>query len=339
MVPFRFATMNPGAVGLRGQAHVVESSSLASRRTEDPSFLDIEAYAKYGRGLIIYNGIDFEHVGSPAYEQLVTRELAQPFDPDHLPCSQPLADFIITADSALESPFMAAGKTYAYPFSVEANFGYSGKVTLDATVLPADPAISLKLDSPVADITKVESASASLTVTAGPAASLKSNVVAVRGRDAAGKSNVVCLNLPERTSSSLMVVSGLTPDKTPTKNPEFILDASGSMKALLGKKTRWATAQEVLKEGVAKLTSDFSAGRLAPRGETPLVYSILQTPGNPTPVGGRTVILITDGEESCKGDFAAAAKTLKDSGLNLTQNIVSFTLTFAIKSHRLVMET
>ena len=43
-------------------------------------------------------------------------------------------------------------------------------------------------------------------------------------------------------------------------------------------------------------------------------------------VGGGTVILITDGEESCKGDFAAAAKTLKDSGSNLTLNIVGFTL-------------
>jgi len=38
------------------------------------------------------------------------------------------------------------------------------------------------------------------------------------------------------------------------------------------------------------------------------------------------VILITDGEESCQGDIAAAAKTLKDSGLNLTLNIVGFTL-------------
>ena len=38
------------------------------------------------------------------------------------------------------------------------------------------------------------------------------------------------------------------------------------------------------------------------------------------------MILITDGEESCQGDIAAAAKTLKDSGLNLTLNIVGFTL-------------
>jgi hypothetical protein len=406
-LPYRFATMNPGAVGLRGEARLVESSTLASARPEEPSFLDIEAwvketggngnelgdsnvivkhdphwcgvilgrnalkksgfieaYARYGRGLIIYDGIDFEHVGTPAYEQLVTRELAQPFDPDYLPCSQPLADFVITAHNEMKTQFMAAGKTYAYPLSVEANFGYSGRVTLEATVVPPDPAISVKLGSATADLTKVDSAGASLTVTTGPAATLKSKVIAVRGRDAAGKSNVLCLDLAERTSGSLTVVSGLTKDKKPTKNLEIILDASGSMKAMLGKKTRWATAQDVLKDVVSKLPKDFSvglrayghtlastnpktctdsalivpveplnpatllaaAGRLAPRGETPLVYSILQTPDDLKPVGGGTVILITDGEESCKGDFAAAAKALQDSGLNLILNIVGFTL-------------
>ena len=65
---------------------------------------------------------------------------------------------------------------------------------------------------------------------------------------------------------------------------------------------------------------------LRPRGETPLVYSILQTPDDLKEVGGGSVILITDGEESCKGDIAAAAKTLKDSGVNLSLNIVGFTL-------------
>ena len=68
------------------------------------------------------------------------------------------------------------------------------------------------------------------------------------------------------------------------------------------------------------------ARALRPRGETPLVYSILQTPGDLKAAGGGTVILITDGEESCKGDIAGAAKTLKDSGLNLSLNIVGFTL-------------
>jgi hypothetical protein len=39
------------------------------------------------------------------------------------------------------------------------------------------------------------------------------------------------------------------------------------------------------------------------------------------------VILITDGEESCKGDAKAAATELQAAGLNVTLNIVGFTQT------------
>jgi hypothetical protein len=163
---------------------------------------------------------------------------------------------------------------------------------------------------------------------------------------------------------SLSVVSALRQDAKPTRNIAIILDASGSMRELLGKKTKWATALEVLAEVVAKLPADFSVGLrtyghrlsskdpntctdvellvpvvplnrtallaaangLTPRGETPLVHSILQTPADLKPVGGGTVILITDGEESCKGDFATAAAALKASRLNLTLNIVGFAM-------------
>jgi hypothetical protein len=44
-------------------------------------------------------------------------------------------------------------------------------------------------------------------------------------------------------------------------------------------------------------------------------------------VGGGTVIVITDGEESCHGDPVKAAAQLKASGLDITLNIVGFTLT------------
>ena len=56
------------------------------------------------------------------------------------------------------------------------------------------------------------------------------------------------------------------------------------------------------------------------------MYSILQTPDDLKEVGGGSVILITDGEESCKGDLAAAATTLQESGLEVTLNIVGFAL-------------
>jgi Ca-activated chloride channel family protein len=154
-------------------------------------------------------------------------------------------------------------------------------------------------------------------------------------------------------------------DKPPSRNLEIVLDVSGSMNIKLGDTTRWKTALGMLKDVVAALPDDLNVGlrvyghrqsskspqtckdtelvvpiakldrdrivktasRLKPRGETPLIFSILQTVGDLRAAGGGSVILITDGEESCKGDAKAAAAELQASGLNLTLNIVGFTLT------------
>jgi hypothetical protein len=70
-----------------------------------------------------------------------------------------------------------------------------------------------------------------------------------------------------------------------------------------------------------------AANGLKPRGETPLVYSVLQTASDLKTARGGTVIVITDGEESCKGDPQAAVKQLQGSGIDVTLNIVGFTLT------------
>jgi Ca-activated chloride channel family protein len=136
------------------------------------------------------------------------------------------------------------------------------------------------------------------------------------------------------------------------------------MKLPLGKKTRWATALDVLKEVIDKVPDDFKVGlrayahrysarskqtctdsqlvlpvqkldrkrilsavaALQPRGETPLIYSILQSPNDLKPVGGGSVVVITDGEDTCNGNPAIAAEQLKGSGIDLTLNIVGFTL-------------
>jgi len=154
-------------------------------------------------------------------------------------------------------------------------------------------------------------------------------------------------------------------DKPPSPNLEIVLDVSGSMNTKLGDTTRWKTALAMLGDVVAELPDDMNVGlrvyghrqssksaqtcndtelvvpiekldrerlvkaatRLKPRGETPLVHSILQTVGDLKAAGGGSVILITDGEESCKGDANSAAAELQASGLNLTLNIVGFTLT------------
>jgi hypothetical protein len=153
-------------------------------------------------------------------------------------------------------------------------------------------------------------------------------------------------------------------DKPPARNLEIVLDASGSMKTALGESTRWATALEVLGRVVDELPEDLNVGlriyghrhssksaetckdtelivpiekldrarihaaasKLQPRVETPLVYSVLQSAADLHGAGGGSVILITDGEESCKGDATAAAAELQAAGLDVTLNVVGFTL-------------
>ena len=154
-------------------------------------------------------------------------------------------------------------------------------------------------------------------------------------------------------------------DKAPARNLAIVLDVSGSMNAKLGDTTRWKTALGVLEEVVTALPEDLNVGlrvyghrhssrdkrtcqdselvvpverldrerivkaakKLKPRGETPLIHSILQAVGDLKAAGGGSVVLITDGEESCKGNSKAAAAEIQASGVDVTLNIVGFTIT------------
>ena len=167
-------------------------------------------------------------------------------------------------------------------------------------------------------------------------------------------------------TGSLSIVTKLQQAaQPPARNLEVVLDVSGSMNEKLGDSTRWKTALGVLDQLLKSLPEDFNVGlrvyghrygsrdpktctdtelvvplarldrdrilaaanKLRPRGETPLVYSVLQTVGDLKTAGGDgSVILITDGEESCKGDLKTAAQTLKTSTVHLTLNIVGFTI-------------
>jgi von Willebrand factor type A domain-containing protein len=167
---------------------------------------------------------------------------------------------------------------------------------------------------------------------------------------------------PEPTGALQIVKQG---DKAAARNLEIVLDVSGSMNTKLGEGTRWSTAMQVLQDVVATLPEDLNVGlrvyghrysaksgqtcqdtellvpigkldrdrlvkatsQLKPRGETPLVYSVLKTVGDLKAAGGGSVILITDGEESCKGSPQSAARQIKASGVKVTLNIVGFTLT------------
>lgn len=157
------------------------------------------------------------------------------------------------------------------------------------------------------------------------------------------------------------------------RNIEIILDVSGSMISKLGNSTRIGTARDVLRDLLTKIPDDFNVGlrvyarrysykdpkhsctdtellvpiqkldrqrivsavaNLKPRGDTPLIYSVRQTPADLKAVGGGSVIVITDGQETCSGndqkqiaaEVQKAVGELKTAGIPVTLNIVGFTL-------------
>ncbi|KAA9134038.1 VWA domain-containing protein [Marinihelvus fidelis] len=142
----------------------------------------------------------------------------------------------------------------------------------------------------------------------------------------------------------------------------LILDASGSMLQRVDGKRRIAVAREVLTEAVreqipagtpvalrvfghrevdsCRTDLEIPLGPLDPAAaaekiagiqamnlaRTPIADSLAAVPGD---LGGRTagtVVLVTDGEETCDGDPAAVVESLREKGFNVTLNIVGFAI-------------
>ena len=147
---------------------------------------------------------------------------------------------------------------------------------------------------------------------------------------------------------------------------EIIFDASGSIREPLGKSTRIGVARDTLntlvdsvlppgtplalrafgnREGnyscrtdleiplapldPAKVKATVSALQPQLLGGTPIAASLLKVADDLKAAGPgpKLVILLTDGEESCKGDPAAAIAALRSQGFDVRLNIVGFTVT------------
>jgi hypothetical protein len=323
----------------------------------------VQAYAHYGRGLILWDGFDIDSNGTKWHDIVRAQQLAQGFNTDNLPCSIKIGSFAVTTEPRLVTRGVQPGQTYTYPLALLSNLGYKGTVSLSATPTPATPGLQARFEPATVEVTSLQESAFTVTLPAGGA--VKPFAIEVKGTAADGKANSLCLQLGPTKAGELAVISTLAPPTKTRKNLEIILDASGSMKTLMGaKQTRWDVALETLGQVLNTLPDDFNVGLriyghrelstspktctdselvipvkkldrkailaranlFKPKGETPLVYSALQAPGDLKALGGGTVILITDGEESCKGDPVKAAAELKASGLDIRLNIVGFAL-------------
>ena len=147
------------------------------------------------------------------------------------------------------------------------------------------------------------------------------------------------------------------------KAVEIIMDASNSMTGLVGKETKIAAARRVLTQTINGLPDTMRVGfrvyghrfatddydnacadteLLAPigpvnkaalvglvnkiqtKGRTPLVRSVLEAIKDFEKTPNGSIILVTDGIESCKGDIKSIAPAIKAAGLELEVNIVGF---------------
>ncbi|MFA9454980.1 MAG: VWA domain-containing protein, partial [Candidatus Aminicenantaceae bacterium] len=151
-------------------------------------------------------------------------------------------------------------------------------------------------------------------------------------------------------------------EKQAAKNVELILDASNSMWGQIQGTAKIAIAKEVLKQIIEGLPDEMNVGlrlyghryglndgkacqdtelvtpiglinkaqltdaveAITPRGKTPLVHSVLEGIKDFKEIGSGTIVLISDGVESCDGDIEAIAPALEAAGLDLQVNIVGF---------------
>lgn len=143
-------------------------------------------------------------------------------------------------------------------------------------------------------------------------------------------------------------------------NVELIIDASGSMAARMGGRSKMDIAKEVMLGLAADLPADAQVAvrtyghrrkddcndiellaPLGPKGSAPLDAKVKALrPLGMTPLaasleaagkdfagreGQRNVILlVTDGEETCKGDPCAVAQRLRQAGIQVETNVIGF---------------
>jgi hypothetical protein len=151
-------------------------------------------------------------------------------------------------------------------------------------------------------------------------------------------------------------------EKIASKNVEIILDASNSMWGQIEGVAKISIAKGVLEQIITGLPDEMLVGlrlyghryelndrracqdtelnvpigpidktglidiiqKIQPKGKTPLVYSVLQAGHDFQDIQSGSIILITDGIESCDGDINSIAPALKTLGIELKLHIVGF---------------
>jgi hypothetical protein len=165
---------------------------------------------------------------------------------------------------------------------------------------------------------------------------------------------------PEVTTFRIAYEKEAPPETS--RNIELIFDASNSMWGQIGGEAKITIARKVLTQIINGLPDSLSVGlrvyghrhglndpkactdtellipigpiakpqlidtvnKIQLKGKTPLVLSVLEAVKDFEKLANGSVILITDGIESCNGDIKSIAPAIKKSGLELNVHIVGF---------------
>lgn len=179
-----------------------------------------------------------------------------------------------------------------------------------------------------------------------------------------GKRSEVAISQPSPAQTAVLAATPTQTPTTPlapTSNILFIIDSSGSMKAQVEGQTKMEIAKKVLNDLVSTLSPGTQAGliayghrtqndcndieelvplgqpnadafrekvnRLQPLGQTPIGESIKQAAQLLAGKSGkRTIILVSDGEETCNQDPCTLATQLKKTDIDFKIHVVGFGL-------------
>ena len=159
-------------------------------------------------------------------------------------------------------------------------------------------------------------------------------------------------------------VQGLTAATGQTANMVFILDASGSMWGRIDDVAKIEIAKQVMTGIIQNLSTESNVGLVAyghrrkgdctdveelapiaplqkdlliekisnikPKGMTPITFSIKTTAQKlKSAEQETTIILVSDGQETCNADPCALVRQLKESGLKFVMHVIGFDVTDA----------
>ena len=169
-------------------------------------------------------------------------------------------------------------------------------------------------------------------------------------------------------TASLLIAAGLHAAEPAQTKTMLVLDASGSMWGQIGGKTKIAIAREAVDsmldgwnggdlgliayghrrkgdcadiEVLQAIGPDTAAGirkqvnALNPKGMTPITASVRMAAERLRFTEQKaTVILVSDGEETCSADPCALGKELESTGVDFTAHVVGFDIQKGSKAHR-----